>query len=137
MPKAPPHPPLVDRRFGDRRRPLPPRPLIEIVWPLGVGLCLGLLAPEWSKLANGLGYWVERLLFPFALLAARPEFGYGAGVAKTLSKIALFLQFPVEGALAAFTLRRQMRLLTTISRLALLHLAAAVLLWLLERPHIR
>lgn len=132
-----PLPSFLDRRIGERRKPLPPVPWGRVVWPLVVGVCLGLLAPEAIKVAGALGYWGEKLLFPFALLAARPEFGYGAGVAKALSKIALYLQFPLEGALAMFALRRHMRLRTTIGWLALLHVAAAALLWLLERPHIR
>jgi hypothetical protein len=135
--KAEPPPSFFDRRFGERRKPLPPAPWTKIVWPFVVGLCLGLLAPEVSKLANSLGYWGERLLFPFSLLAVRPEFGYGSSVAKVLSTMALYLQFPVEGILAMLNLRRHIPLRQTMVRLALLHLAGAALLWLLDRPHMR
>ena len=135
--KGPPLPPLADRRFRERRKPVPPPPLINIAWPLLVGLCLGFLAPEVLYVANRLGHWGASLAFPFSLLAARPEFGYGASVAKVLSAIALYLQFPLEGALAMLNLRRRIPLGQTVSRLALLHIAAAVLLWLLERPHVR
>lgn len=135
--KTPLPPPLADRRFSERRRPVPPAPLIETAWPLGVGLFLGLLAPEAFYLANRIGPWAGSLIFPFSLLVARPEFGYGPSVAKVLSAIALYLQFPLEGALAMLNLRRHIPLGQTVSRLAVLHIAAALLLWLLERPHVR
>jgi hypothetical protein len=108
-----------------------------MVWPFVVGLCLGFLAPEALNVANALGYWGERLLFPLTMLAARPEFGYSPHVANVLSTIFLYLQFPLEGALAMFNMRRHLPLRPTLSRLALLHLAGAALLWLLERPHVR
>jgi hypothetical protein len=111
--------------------------LDKIFWPFAVGLCLGMLAPEVGKLAQGLGDWAERLVFPFSLLAARPEFGYGASAARILSTIALYLQFPLEGALTAFNLRRNIRLGKTVRRLAVAHAVMAILLWLLERPHTR
>jgi hypothetical protein len=102
-----------------------------------VGLCIGFLAPEALYVANALGYWGARLAFPLTLLAARPEFGYSPHVANVLATIFLYLQFPLEGALAMWNLRRHMALRPTMSRLALLHLAGAALLWLLDRPHIR
>jgi hypothetical protein len=135
-PPAPP-PPLADRRFGDRRKPLPPPAWDKIVWPLVVGLCLGFLAPEALNLADRLGHWGGKFFFPFTLLAARPEFGYGSAVANVLSTIALYVQFPIEGALAMLNLRRHTPLRSTMSRLAMLHIAGAALLWLLDRPHIR
>jgi hypothetical protein len=135
--KTQPPPPVADRRFNDRRKPLPPVPLDQIVWPLMVGLCLGLLAPELFKAANALGSWAAGLAFPLTLLAGRPEFGSSKAVANVLSTIALYLQFPLEGALAMFNLRRHKPLQPTLRRLALLHVAAAVLLWLLNRPHVR
>jgi hypothetical protein len=129
--------PLVDRRFEDRRKPSPPIPLVNVVWPLAVGLSIGFLAPEALQLANSLGYWGARLAFPLAELAARPEFGYSAKVANVLSTIFLYLQFPLEGVLVMLNLRRNIALRPTVNRLALLHLAGAALLWLLERPHSR
>lgn len=135
--KTLPPPPLADRRFGDRRKPLPPMPLEKIVWPFVVGLCLGFLAPEMFHVASRLGYMGSKLLFPFTLLAARPEFGFGPSMEKTLSTIALYLQFPLEGAVATLNLRRHTLLRSTLSRVALVHLAAAALLILLDRPHSR
>ncbi len=135
--KAPPPHPLADRRFEERPRPLPPVPWDKIVWPFVVGLCIGFLAPEALYIANVLGYWGGRLAFPLTLLAARPEFGYSPHVANVLSTIFLYLQFPLEGALAMWNLRRHMALGPTMSRLGLLHLAGAAMLWLLERPHSR
>lgn len=137
MTKRPLPPPLADRRFSDRRKPLPTVPLEKIVWPLVVGLCLGFMAPEALKIANSLGLWAGRLAFPLTLLVARPEFGYSRSAANILSSIFLYAQFPLEGLLAMLNLRRHIALWPTLSRLALLHLAGAALLWLLERPHIR
>jgi len=133
--QAAPPPPLADRRFGDRRRPIPPRPLADVVWPLIAGLCLGIFAPELLKAANALGHWGAMLVFPFAMLAGRPEFGLREPAARTLSSIILYAQFPVEGALAMLHLRRHFGLRATLVRIAWLHLAGAVLLWLLNRPH--
>ncbi len=136
-PVTPPPPPLADRRFNDRRKALPPVPLEKIVWPFVVGLCLGFLAPEALNFANALGYWGGRLAFPLTLLAVRPEFGYSPHAANVLSTIFLYLQFPLEGVLAMLNLRRHMPLRSTMSRLAILHIAGAALLWMLERPHSR
>lgn len=135
--KTPTSPPLVDRRVRERRKPMPPVPLEKIVWPFVAGICLAVLAPEVLYVAGRLGHWVASLVFPFTLLAARPEFGYGASAAKMLSAIALYLQFPLEGLLTMLNLRRHIPLRQTVSRLALLHLAGAALVWLLERPHVR
>jgi hypothetical protein len=134
--KRPIPPPLADRRFGDRRKP-EPAPLEKMAWPFVVGLFLGFLAPEALNVANVMGYWGGRLAFPLTLLAARPEFGFSPHVASVLSSIFLYGQFPLEGALAMLNLRRRMPLGSTMSRLGLLHLAGAALLWLLERPHSR
>jgi hypothetical protein len=135
--KTPPPPLLADRRFGERRKPAPPVPLENIVWPFVVGLGMAVLAPELLYVANRLGTWGARLVFPFSLLAARPEFGYGPRVAKVLSAIFLYLQFPLEGLLTMLNLRRHVPLRATMTRPCLLHLAGAVLLWLPERPHAR
>lgn len=135
--KRPPPSQFADRRFGDRRKSLPPVRLEKIVWPFVVGLCLGFLAPEALNVANHLGHWGARLAFPLTLLAARPEFGYSPRAANVLSTICLYLQFPLEGVLVMLNLRRHMPLRPTMSRLALLHIAGAALLWLLERPHVR
>jgi hypothetical protein len=116
---------------------MPPVPLEKTVWPFVVGLCLGFLAPETLKLANALGYWGGKLAFPLTLLAERPEFGCSPHVASVLSTTFLYLQFPVEGVLAMLNLRRHVPLRPTMSRLAILHIAGAALLWLLERPHVR
>jgi hypothetical protein len=129
--------PVVDRRMGERRKAQPPAPLEKIVWPFVVGLWLGFFAPEALHVANALGYWGGRLAFPLTLLAARPEFGYSPHVANVLSTIFLYLQFPLEGVLAMLNLRRHMPLRPTLSRLAILHIAGAALLWMLERPHSR
>ncbi len=134
--KMPP-PSFLDRRISERRKPLPPVSWGKIIWPFAVGLCLGILAPEAIKVAGALGYWGEKLLFPFTLLAARPEFDYGASESRVLSTLALYLQFPVEGALAMLNLRRQIPLRQTLSRLAILHIAGAGMLWMFDRPHIR
>ena len=136
-PPPPEPPPLADRRIGERRKPLPPVPLDKIVWSFAVGLCLGFLAPEALRLANSLGFWGATLFLPLTLLAERPEFGFGPSVANVLSMIALYLQFPLEGALTTFNLRRHTPLRSTMTRLALLHIEGAALLWLLDRPHIR
>ncbi|MFZ0304587.1 MAG: hypothetical protein WAL75_17985 [Terracidiphilus sp.] len=132
-----PPPSFLDRRISERRKPLPPVSWGKIIWPFAVGLCLGILAPEAIKVAGALGYWGEKLLFPFTLLAARPEFDYGASESRVLSTLALYLQFPVEGALAMLNLRRQIPLRQTLSRLAILHIAGAGMLWMFDRPHIR
>jgi hypothetical protein len=98
---------------------------------------MGVVAPELRYGANMLVHWGGRLIFPFALLAERPEWGYSDSVAKILSMIALYLQFPVEGALAMLNLRQNIQIRKTAGRLALVHVAAAILLWMLERPHTR
>ena len=134
---TPPPPSYLDRRIGERRKPAPPAPWGKVVWPFAVGLCLGLLAPEAIKVAGALGYWGEKLSFPFTLLAARPEFDYGPSESKVLSTLALYLQFPVEGALAMLNLRRHFPLRQTMSRLAILPIAGAGMLWMFDHPNLR
>ena len=94
------------RRMGqDERRRSRRRWLIGL-WPVAMGLILGCFAPQLRDLVAPFQPWGSWLLFPFAVIAARPELHLTGELARILPLAALYAQFPIEGLLARMILRR-------------------------------
>ncbi len=72
-------------------------------WPLALGVALGLAAPHLRAVLMHSHPWTMWVVFPFVLLAGRPEV-HGTG---TLQLIILYAQFPLEGLLIQWAVRRQ------------------------------
>lgn len=90
-------------------------------WPLALGLLLGLQAPQLCALLMRRHPWSEWVVFPFVLLAGRPELHLGAHLGGTLPLIILYAQFPVEGLIMQWVLRRRVTVHGVAGRVLYLH----------------
>jgi hypothetical protein len=109
--------------------------LLQTCWPVIFGLLLAVIAPQiFFKVGDAWGVVGERLIFPFVILAGRPEFGFGAELTRNLPEMILYLTFPFFGLYASLNLRRRIRLSTTIAQIVFVNLISAFVLWLLSKP---
>jgi hypothetical protein len=76
------------------------------LWPVVIGLVLGLEAPKLYTLMVKFEPWGLWLVFPFAVLACRPELHVLAQLVRNLPVVVLYAQFPLEGLIARLALRR-------------------------------
>ena len=85
--------------------------LLEMLhyWPLVLGVVLGVLAPHLRALLMRRNPWTVWVVFPFVLLAGRSEIHASAHLTNILPMIILYLQFPVEGLIVQWTMRRHRR----------------------------
>lgn len=116
------------------KRGAPPR-YSAVVWPLLFALPLAVVAPRLLEVFGTLDPWLARVVFPFALLAQRPEFGLNWEFGGYLPRVVLLLQFPLEGLLTMFNLRRRFSVLVAISQLIVIHLVGTFVLFLLIQGH--
>jgi hypothetical protein len=100
-------------------------------WPIAIGLALGAVAPELRTIAAMFGYWGTVLVFPYVVLAARPEIQVGP-ITHMLPAIMLYAQFPIEGWLARYILRRRVKLSSVTAQVLLFHFLGIAELWLLS-----
>lgn len=101
------------------------------LWPVGAGLLVSAFAPLLKAGAEGIGPWAVTLLFPFVVLAERPEIQVGP-ITHWLPTIMLYAQFPIEGLLARIILRRRVRPLAVTGQVMLFHFLGIVELWMLS-----
>jgi hypothetical protein len=97
---------LQARRDADRSNVLFER-LIHL-WPLWLGIVLGVFSPAIQILAKAAGPSCMALLFPFVMLAKRPEIQVGP-ITHFLPTVMLYGQFPIEGLLARIVIKRRIR----------------------------
>ncbi len=90
-------------------------------WPTGVGVLLGAASPGLKAGAAALGHWCVVLVFPFVLLAARPEIQVGGPITSALPAIMVYAQFPIEGWLARFILKRRTKVSSVVVQVFLFH----------------
>jgi len=100
-------------------------------WPIFVGLALSAVAPDLQAIAALYGYWGSALVFPYVALAARPEIQAGP-ITHLLPAIMLYAQFPIEGLLARYILRRRVRLTSVAAQVLLFHSLGVAELWMLS-----
>lgn len=96
------------------------------LWPIAVGLLLALFAPALGAFLTRSHPWGMWLVFPFALLAGRPELDVSGHLARILPQVILYAQFPVEGLLARMVLRRHVTLPGVTGQIVYFHFLAAV-----------
>jgi len=118
------------------KRGAPPR-YSAVMWPLLIGLVLAAIAPKLFDVFSGFNPWIERLVFPYVLLAARPEFGLDWKISGDFPRLVLLLQFPLEGLLTMINLRRRVNTSLAIGQLIFIHLIGAFVLFLLVVPQTR
>lgn len=90
-------------------------------WPLALSLTLGFFSPHLRAVLlrrNPRMMWV---VFPFVLLARRPELHAGAHWPATLPLLILYAQFPLEGLLAQWALRKRVTASGVAGCVAYLH----------------
>jgi len=112
------------------KRGAPPK-YSAVIWPFVIGLALAVIAPQLLDVLDGFNPWIQRLIFPYALLVRRPEFGLNWELGGQLPRLVLLLQFPLEGLLTTFSLRRRYGMGLAISQLIVIHLVGAFVLFLL------
>jgi len=123
----------VEKKEEEQVEPSPG--FLETCWPVFFGLLLAVIAPQiLFKVGDVWGVVGERLIFPFVILAGRPEFGFGAELTRNLPEMILYLTFPFFGLYASLNLRRRIRLSTTIAQIVFVNLISAFVLWLLSKP---
>jgi hypothetical protein len=115
------------------KRGAPPR-YSAVVWPLLAGLALALIAPKLLNILDELNPWIERAVFPYVLLAQRPEFGLNWELSGHLPRAILLAQFPLEGLLTMLNLRRRFPMWIAVGQLIVIHLVGTFVLFLLIAP---
>jgi hypothetical protein len=101
-------------------------------WPLALGLLLGPLAPHLRMVLMQRHPWSMWVVFPFVLLAGRPELNMGGHLASALPSFILYAQFPVEGLIVQWALRRRVTVHGVAGRLIYLHYLGAVQLLMIS-----
>jgi hypothetical protein len=96
------------------------------LWPVGVGLLLAFFAPALGAFLTRHHPWGMWLVFPFALLAHRPELEVSGRIARVLPAMILYAQFPLEGLFARMVLRRHVTLSGVTGQIFYFHFLAAV-----------
>ncbi len=105
---------------------------LEICWPLAAGLVLGFLSPYFHDVLANQWSWANWVAFPFAELASRPEPHLRGVLDGQLPHLVLWIQFPLEGLLTMWNLRRRVSLQGTLAILFSLHALGVFLVWLLN-----
>ncbi|MGB6719771.1 MAG: hypothetical protein WBE72_03170 [Terracidiphilus sp.] len=105
-----------------------------VLWPFLIGIALAFIAPRLLDILSGVNPWIERLVFPYVLLAGRPELGLNFEFSGNLPRVILYSQFPLEGLLTMFNLRRRVHAGLAIGQLIFIHLVGAFVLFLLIQP---
>jgi hypothetical protein len=116
-----------------RRSELDERRLKNLIsmWPVGAGIALAAFAPLLKAGAELVGPWTVALIFPFVVLAQRPELQVGP-ITHMLPTFMLFAQFPIEGLLARIILRRQVLPVSVAVQVLLFHFLGIVEVWMLN-----
>ena len=118
---------------GRGKDELPEPSFGSVAWPVAVGLVLAFFAPQLRDMLGPYDPWGMRIVFPFVVLAGRPELGISEELARTLPQLILFIQFPLEGLLTMFNLIKRLSLGKAIAQLFFLHFLGFFVLWLLAQ----
>jgi hypothetical protein len=111
------------RRFERRIRSV--LSLVNL-WPIALGVLLGICAPFLRDLAANFAPWVSTVLFPFSAMVGDREFHLSRDTAQAIAHFLLYAQFPLEGMLARMVLKHRSSLFKVFGEVVSLH-ALAVL----------
>lgn len=120
---------ILDARRKEEERARVRQQIIEM-WPLWLGMVVGMFGPAIAFVAQTFGSWCMTLVFPFVALAQRPEIQVGP-ITRILPTLMLYLQFPIEGWLAYIVLRHHVKPLSVVWQVALFHFLGLAELWML------
>jgi hypothetical protein len=101
------------------------------MWPLGIGIGLAIISPILLDTVQDWGPWGATLVFPFVVLANRPELQAGP-ITHLLPSIMLYAQFPIEGLLARLILRRPVLPFSVTIQVMLFHFLGIIEVWMLS-----
>lgn len=101
-------------------------------WPVALGLALGVAAPHLRALLMRSHPWGMWVVFPFVLLAARPEVQAVAPMAGALPMLMLYAQFPLEGLIVQSVLRQRVTVPGVAGHVFYLHYLAAMQLLMIS-----
>jgi hypothetical protein len=120
---------LNARRAAERNATILAR--LIALWPLWLGIFLALLSPAIEYVAKSAGHWCLAFVFPFVVLAQRPEIQVGP-ITHWLPSIMLYIQFPLEGLLARIVMRRNIHPLGVVWHVLTFHFLGIAELWMLN-----
>ncbi len=120
---------LESRRKSEERARV--RQLVVELWPFWVGMAVGMFGPALAYVAQLLGPTCMALVFPFVVLAERPEIQVGP-ITHLLPTLMLYTQFSIEGLLAYRVLRHHVKPLGVIWQISLFHFLGLAELWMLS-----
>ncbi len=101
-------------------------------WPMAIGIAISLVASQIHDMLVPLGPWAMSLVFPFVVIAGRPEIYMGDKVAALLPVAMLYLQFPLEGFMARTVLKGKVTVHGVIVQVLFYHMLAITELFLLN-----
>lgn len=133
VPRTAPRPVAQHHSKSQEEEETPPT-FLEICWPIVGGLILGFLTPRLLGLVSAQDPWAMWIVYPFAVLAGRPEMGFSDELTRSLPQLLVYIQFPLEGLYATLTMRRNMAFTAAMAQLFFVHFVAAFVFWLLSRP---
>lgn len=119
---------IFARRRAELRQNFATR--MKELWPVWIGVLLGLLAPGIKFVVQSFGPWCMEMVYPYVVLAQRPEVQVGH-ITSLLPGILLYTQFPLEGLFAYYVLRHTVRPAGVILEVAFLHSLGLLELWML------
>jgi hypothetical protein len=102
------------------------------LWPIALGTILGLLAPLLRGFLMESHPWGMWVIFPFALLARRPELQFNEQIGRILPPLILYMQFPLEGLAARMVLRRHVTVPGVTGQILYFHFLGALQLVLVS-----
>jgi hypothetical protein len=102
------------------------------LWPMALGLALGVAAPHLRVLLMRTHPWAMWVVFPFVLLAARPEVQMASRLAGALPTLMVYAQFPVEGLIVQLALRRRVTVSGVAGHVFYMHYLCAVQLLMIS-----
>ncbi len=125
---------LTARRLAEKH--MQRRQHLASLWPVWLGMLLGLLGPAIQFVTDSVGHWCTALVYPFMVLAQRPEIQVGS-FSHLLPGVLLYAQFPIEGLLACLVLKRHVPPLRVAWQVTLFHfLGVTELIMLSDFPHL-
>lgn len=101
-------------------------------WPMALGLALGIAAPHLRTQLMRSHPWSMWVVFPFVLLAARPEVQTAVPLAGALPMMILYAQFPLEGLIVQWVLRQRVTVQGVAGRVFYMHYLCAVQLLMIS-----
>jgi hypothetical protein len=128
------HPFDQEREVLEKRGARPS--FFSVVWPMLVGGALAFVAPKLLDVLTAPDLhleWAARAVFPYVLLASQPQFRMYGEYSSQLPQFILMAQFPLEGVLTTFNLRRRLGLGMAIGLLIVIHLVGVFILFLLTQ----